>query len=166
MNNKDTEIKLWITFCFSTAFPCATVSCFGLHIHFNYCCYQVIDHISVSVQPYTFVRICASSIIMSLPTSSWSGSPKSENRNGFTRSAESVPVFILCRSVTFSAHAQRGLRYLVRVSVCPFLFSATRHNRIAKSLRQRVRRYICLILKLTIFVKALHSKVMAWKPSE
>ena len=38
----------------------------------------------------------------------------------------------------------------VCVSACPFLFSATRRNKIAKSLRQRVWHYICLILK---FVK-------------
>ena len=37
----------------------------------------------------------------------------------------------------------------VCLSVCPFPFSATRRNKIAK----RVWRYICLIVKLAIFVK-------------
>ena len=44
----------------------------------------------------------------------------------------------------------------VCLSVCPFPFSATRRNKIAK----RVWRYICLIVKLAIFVKTLRSKVM------
>ena len=38
--------------------------------------------------------------------------------------------------LTLAAHAQRGLEYLVGVSVCPFPFSATRCNKIAKSLRE------------------------------
>ena len=65
--------------------------------------------------------------------------------------------------LTLGAHAQRGLQYLVCVSVCLSVttFSATTRNKPAKKRHQRVQRYTGLILKLAIFVKALRSRVMA-----
>ena len=52
----------------------------------------------------------------------------------------------------------------VRLSVTTF--SATTRNKPAKKRYQRVQCHTGLILKMAIFVKLLHSKVMAWKPSE
>ena len=45
--------------------------------------------------------------------------------------------------LTLGAHAQRGLRYLVRVCVCPSVttFSATMRNKTTKEQYQKIERY-------------------------
>ena len=68
--------------------------------------------------------------------------------------------------LTLSTHAQRGLQYLVCVSVCVcvcyHIFCHT-SNKPAKKRHQRVQLYTGLILKLAIFVKILRAHTStAW----
>ena len=70
---------------------------------------------------------------------------------------------------TLGAHAQRGLQYLVCVSVCLCLsvclsvttFSAATRNETAKKRYQRVQCHTGFIFKMAILIKMLRSKVMA-----
>ena len=67
--------------------------------------------------------------------------------------------------LTLGAHAQRGLQYLVCVSVSVCLsvttFSAATRNETAKKRYQRVQCHTGFILKMAILIKMLRSKVMA-----
>ena len=60
------------------------------------------------------------------------------------------------------------LRYLVHKCVCLSVttFSATTCNETTKGRYQKVELYTGFILKVTIFIKVLCSRVKAWKPSE
>ena len=66
--------------------------------------------------------------------------------------------------LTLGAHAHWGLQYLVCVSVT--MFFATTRNKSAKNWHQWVQRHTGLIINLAIFVIALCSTVMVWKPSQ
>ena len=62
--------------------------------------------------------------------------------------------------LTLGAHAQRGLQYLVCLSVRYHFFATTR-NEVAKKRYKRVQRYTGLIFKIAIFQKRLRSGDMA-----
>ena len=77
-------------------------------------------------------------------------------------SGSSVNIVFLQQTVslTLGAHAQRGLQYLVCVSVCVSVttFSAATRNETAKKRYQRVQCHTGFILKVAILVKMLRSK--------
>ena len=69
--------------------------------------------------------------------------------------------------LTLGTHVQRGLQYLVCVSVCLSVclsvttFSAATRNETVKKRYQRVQCHTDFIFKMAILVKMLRSKVMA-----
>ena len=70
-----------------------------------------------------------------------------------------VPVFLL----TLGAHAQRGLQYLVCVSLCLSVttFSATARNNAPNKIYQRLQRDMSQVFKMAFSLKMLGSEVMA-----
>ena len=65
--------------------------------------------------------------------------------------------------LTLGAHAQRGLQYLVCVSVCLSVttFSATAHNNAPNKIYQRLQRDMSKVLKMAFSLKMLRSGVTA-----